>query len=125
MHLVKYDDGDSKWHDLLLEETVGTIALMNPPKRMMVDYDDSAPHFIVYNADTRVLNMYPNMTVLEEADVRNPAKFVQHLAGPPYYLYVPPNAEWVRQVFVRVAAPRCTEVPHVCSRALQQHASEN
>ena len=32
-------------------------------------HDDSVPHYIVYNADTRVLNMYPNVVVLEETDV--------------------------------------------------------
>ena len=97
-HLVRYDDGDSKWHDLLLEERMGTLTFINSPRvRTHGAYDDTVPHYICYNADTRALNMYPNVSVLEEADVLDTAAFVQQLAGPPHYLYVPPNPEWVRK----------------------------
>jgi len=122
-HLVNYDDGDSQWHDLLMEENVGTLAFVDPPRRMCITHDDSVPHYITYNASTRVLNMYPNVLVLEESDVVDVAGFVEWLSGAPHYLYVPPESSRVRQVFVKVHEPRCLEVPHVCSTALRKHAS--
>ena len=32
------------------------------------------------------------------------------------------QADWVRQMCVRVAEPCCVQVPHVCSRKLREHA---
>ena len=113
-----------RWHDLLLEETGGTFEWLERPQTHMFGIvDDSVPHYIVYNADTRVLMMYPNVIVLEDGDVDDVQGFVERLAGPPHYLYVSPDVQLVRQVFVKVAEPRCVEVPHACSRALHRHAS--
>ena len=149
MHLVKYDDGDAKWHALLEEQArrrpasmyscrlcsstrprsfcrmqmVGTLEWIDkPPYRHTVTYDDTTPHYIVYNADTRVLSMYPNVMVLEDDDVADPDAFAGKLAGAPYHLHVPTDPELVRQVFVKVSEACCLDVPHACSRALGKHA---
>ena len=82
--------------------------------------DDSTPHYISYNADTRVLNMYmyPNVAVLEDADVDDPASFARRLAEAPYYLRVVEDAWLVRQLFVRAADPGALSTPHACSQSL-------
>ena len=122
-HLVKYDDGDAKWHDLLTEETTGSLEWVDaPPYRQVPHHDDTTPHYLHYNADTRILNMYPDVTVLEDADVADATAFATRLAGPPHYLQVPRDPEVVRQVFVRVSEPACLSVPHACSIALAKHA---
>ena len=122
-HLVSYDDGDTKWHDLLTEETTGSLEWVDaPPYRKVAHHDDTTPHYIVYNADTRVVNMYPDVTVLEDADVADAAAFAKRLAGPPHHLHVPRDPWVVRQVFVCVSEPACLEVPHTCSTVLAKHA---
>lgn len=80
--------------------------------------DDSTPHYISYNADTRVLNMYPNVAVLEDADVDDPTSFARRLAEAPYYLRVVEDAWLVRQLFVRAADPGALSTPHACSQSL-------
>lgn len=123
MHLIHYDDGDAKWHALLAEQMVGTLEWIDqPPYRHTETYDDTTPHYIVYNADTRVLSMYPNILVLEDQDVADPDAFVRRLAGAPYYLHVPADAELLRQVFVKVSEACCVDVPHACSQQLAKHA---
>ena len=121
-HLIRYDDGDSKWHELLTDETLGQLEWIDAPKLLSVTHhDDTTPHYIVYNADTRLLSMYPDMTVLEDDDIADPQAFAARLAGPPHYLHVPRRPEIVRQVFVRVTRETCTNVPHhACSVALEK-----
>ena len=80
--------------------------------------DDSTPHYISYNADTRVLNMYPNVAVLEDADVDDPTSFARRLAEAPYYLRMVEDAWLVRQLFVRAADPGALSTPHACSKSL-------
>ena len=91
--------------------------------RQRVGYEDSNPHYLVYNADTRMLNTYPNMLVLEDLDVADPTAFAQKLAGAPYHMYVPCDVELVRQVFVKVSDARCMDVPHACSKQVQKLAT--
>ena len=123
-HLVLYDDGDSKWHTLQQEERLGTLSWIDPPMfRQRVGYEDSNPHYLVYNADTRMLNTYPNMLVLEDLDVTDPTAFAQKLADAPYHMYVPCDVELVRQVFVKVSDARCMDVPHACSKQVQKLAT--
>lgn len=118
-HFVVYEDGDSKWHDLLTEETVGTLEWVDaPPYRRVAHHDDTTPHYVTYNADTRALAMYPDVTVLEDADVADVHAFAARLAGPPHFLYIPHDPEVVRQVCVKVSEPLCLQVPHACSQAL-------
>ena len=106
-----------------LEQMVGTLEWIDqPPYRHTETYDDTTPHYIVYNADTRVLSMYPNILVLEDQDVADPDAFVRRLAGAPYYLHVPADAELLRQVFVKVSEACCVDVPHACSQQLAKHA---
>lgn len=121
---MAYDDGDSKWHQLLLEEQVGTLEFLERPAyRHHLHHDDSTPHYIVYNADTRLASLYPDACVLEDADVLNPRAFAARLAGPPHFLHVPSDPNLVRQVFVRVSQPECLSVPHACSKSLAKLAS--
>ena len=104
-------------------QVVGTLGWIdNSPCRHAVTYDDTTPHYIVYNADTRVLSMYPNVMVLEDDDVADPDAFARRLAGAPYNLHVPSDAELIRQVFVKVSEACCAHVPHACSLALGKHA---
>ena len=95
---------------------VGTLEWIDkPPYRHTETYDDTTPHYIVYNADTRVLFMYPNIMVLEDEDVANPSAFARRLAGAPFYLHVPTDAMLVRQVFVsvpKVTAMGCAQAPY-------------
>ena len=70
----------------------------------------------------RVLSMYPNVMVLEDDDVADPDAFARRLAGAPYNLHVPSDAELIRQVFVKVSEACCAHVPHACSLALGKHA---
>ena len=123
-HLIVYEDGDSKWHAIRHEETMGTLRWVDPPAYHSVSsFDDSMPHYLVYNADTRALFTYPNVTILEDADIANPVAFAARLAGPPHSMYVPSGPGLVRQLFVKVSEPCCKDVPHVCAMALQKHAA--
>ena len=102
---------------------IGTLGWIDhPPYRHAVTYDDTTPHYVVYNADTRVLSMYPNVMVLEDDDVADPDAFARRLAGAPYNLHVPTDAELMRQVFVKVSEACCSHVPHTCSLSLSKHA---
>ena len=122
---MKYADGDSKWHSLLHEEQMGTLEWLDkPPYRQRQAFEDSVPHYITYNADTRVLNLYPNVMVLEDADVADAGAFARRLAGAPHFLHVPLHADLVRQMFVRVASPHVLELPHTCSVALRKLHAE-
>lgn len=124
-HRIEYEDGDVKWHQLRDEETLGTLRWVDPPPyHSTVAFDDSTPHYLVYNADTHLLFMYPNVCILEDADVGNPSEFVLRLAKAPHFMYVPPGPELVRQVFVKVSEPGCIDVPHKCSVALRKLASK-
>ena len=68
--------------------------------------------------------MYPDVCVLQDADVADVDAFAARLAGPPHYMHVlRNNPEVVRQVFVRPSEPLCLQVPHTCSYALAKHAS--
>ena len=105
----------------LREQQLGTLEwLEKPAYRCVPGYDTGAPHYLAYNADTRVLNSYPNMLVLEDEDVADPCAFARRLLEPPHYMHIPPDPELARQVFVKVDAPRALEVPHVCTKALQK-----
>lgn len=100
---------------------IGTLGWIDhPPYRHAVTYDDTTPHYVVYNADTRVLSMYPNVMVLEDDDVADPDAFARRLAGAPYNLHVPTDAELMRQVFVKVSEACCSHVPHACSLSLSK-----
>ena len=123
-HLVKYEDGDTKWHNLLLEERMGILKWLDQPRRLVARHDDSTPHYIVYNADTRALFMYPNVCVLTHEDVADGKGFARRLSGSPHHLHVPHDHGLARQVFVKVTEPRCVEVAHTCSRHLAQLAGK-
>jgi hypothetical protein len=121
---VKYDDGDSKWHHLLMEERLGIIRWVDRPPRRVPRQDDSTPHNIVYNADTRALFMYPNICVLTDTDLADGAAFAHRLAGPPHHLYLPYDVGLARQAFVKVAEPQCLELGHTCSQQLAKLAAK-
>lgn len=105
-------------------QTVGVLSFVDRPFRSTtVAYDDSVPHYIVYNADTRVLLMYPNVSVLEDDDVADPGAFSQRLRGAPYYLHVTPHVSHVRQVFVRLSDAARLGLPHACGRAVAKLAA--
>jgi hypothetical protein len=55
-YLVRYLDGDAKWHGLLQEERIGCLKWLDyqPPKQFE-RYDDTTPHYYTYNANTRLL----------------------------------------------------------------------
>ena len=121
-HQVVYDDGDVQWINIKQYEDVGLLEFLDPPPlRQRVNVDDSVPHYIVYNADTRVLCMYPNVCVLEPRDVSDPLRFALQLARAPHYLYVAPDPLLVRQVFVKVSCPHTMSLPHACSRFVQKY----
>lgn len=97
---------------------MGTLEFVDePPYRSREHYDDTTPHYVTYNADTRALFLYPNVTVLEDKDVAGVDAFCARLAQAPHYLHIPRDAELVRQVFVKVGEPGSTllDLPHVCS----------
>lgn len=75
-------------------------------------------HYISYNADTRLLNLYPNVLVLEDADVAEPAVFVKVLQAE-YGIRIVDDVQLVRQVYVNVC-PAATKLPHLCSKWLQK-----
>ena len=76
------------------------------------------PHYIVYNAGTRVLFLYPEVVVVLDEDLEDIEGFLQKLQKPPYLIrtpchvpdkdnkellaYQPASAgRWVRQVWAR------------------------
>ena len=86
------------------------------------DYDwgcaDTVPHYIVYNAGTRVLFLYPEVVVVLDEDLEDIEGFLQKLQKPPYLIrtpchvpdkdnkellaYLPASAgRWVRQVWFK------------------------
>ena len=71
-----------------------------------VDFDgaESIKHYIVYNAGTRVLYLYPEVLVLHQNDVDNVDIFLKTLLAPPYLTKVldTPGSftRYVRRLFV-------------------------
>ena len=118
-----YEDGEQHWHTLHQEQEMGTLEFVDePPYRSREHYDDTTPHYVTYNADTRALFLYPNVTVLEDKDVAGVDAFCARLAQAPHYLHIPRDAELVRQVFVKVGEPGSTlrDLPHMCSTWLSK-----
>ena len=76
-------------------------------------------HYISYNADTRLLNLYPNLLVLEDADVADPARFVKKTLETEYHIRIIDELELVRQVYMRVC-PSAMRLPHLCSRWVEK-----
>ena len=73
---------------------------------------DTVKHFIVVNMGTRVVYGYPNVAVLEDADISNPGAYVERLAAPPpdglSFLVHKERRGLVRQLFVKQSAASYT-----------------
>lgn len=69
-----------------------------------IDYHEEGvekiPHYIVYNAGTRVLYTNPEVLVLENKDIEDVHSFMEKLTQKPYLLRVPVSAKrFARQLF--------------------------
>ena len=74
-----YEDGEQHWHALHQEQEMGTLEFVDePPYRSREHYDDTTPHYVTYNVDTRALFLYPNVIVLEDKDVAGVDAFCAH-----------------------------------------------
>ena len=49
-----------------------------------IEYAEVSPHYIVYNAGTRVMMLYPEVLVVTDADIVDPTSFYEKLRGPPF-----------------------------------------
>lgn len=82
-------------------------------------------HYISYNAGTRLLQIYPEMLVLEQADVRDPSALLARLREHPYLVALDtrPNSakRWVRQLMVKVASPLAASLPHSAVDAFESY----
>lgn len=50
------------------------------------EHAEGIDHYVTYNAGTRLLQMYPEAMVLDQADVDNKPALLEALAAPPYQL---------------------------------------
>ena len=50
------------------------------------DQAEAINHYICYNADTRVMTLYPEVVVLTDADVLDLDTFLDAMSKPPYLL---------------------------------------
>ena len=68
---------------------------------------ESVPHYIVYNAGTRVLFLYPEVLVIKEEDIRDVSAFLARMREPPYLVRVASGdgtaRQWVRQIWYKPA----------------------
>ena len=72
-------------------------------------------HYIFYNAGTRMLQTYPEVLVLEQAEVDNPKLVYKKLMEEPYLLKLdigPQGHSTVRQVFCYLDSPHLLSLPH-------------
>lgn len=61
---------------------------------------EGIPHYIVYNAGTRVLHTNPEVLVLEDKDIEDVYAFVEKLKQKPYLLKLPVSVKrFARQLF--------------------------
>ena len=62
------------------------------------DYDwefaETVPHYIVYNAGTRVLFLYPEVVVVMDDDLRDLSRLFAKLKKPPYCIRMPSRGLW-------------------------------
>ena len=76
------------------------------PEDWDVEYAEVATHYVVYNAGTRVLFLYPEVIVVQDADVSAAGlpEFVERLRAPPYLLRLPSGdmRRWVCRVLTAV-----------------------
>ncbi|KAL1527146.1 hypothetical protein AB1Y20_015828 [Prymnesium parvum] len=76
-----------------------------------VDFDDAEaiPHYIVYNAGTRVLFLYPEVVVLEDEDIADIPAFVLKLRNVPFQTrLISDKGSYARRVR-RLAVKNCQE----------------
>jgi hypothetical protein len=72
-------------------------------------------HYIFYNAGTRMLQTYPEVLVLDQAEVDNPKLIYEKLMEKPYLLRLdigPQGHSTVRQVFCYLDSPHLLSLPH-------------
>ena len=64
---------------------------------------ESVPHYIVYNAGTRVLFLYPEVLVIKDEDIQDVPAFLARIREPPYLVRVASGEgtprRWVRQIW--------------------------
>ena len=64
---------------------------------------ESVPHYIVYNAGTRVLFLYPEVLVIKDEDIQDVPAFLARIREPPYLVRVASGdgtaRQWVRQIW--------------------------
>ena len=68
---------------------------------------ESVPHYIVYNAGTRVLFLYPclypEVLVIKDEDIQDVPAFLARIREPPYLIRVASGdgtaRQWVRQIW--------------------------
>ena len=64
---------------------------------------ESVPHYIVYNAGTRVLFLYPEVLVILDEDIQDVPAFLARIREPPYLVRVASGdgtaRQWVRQIW--------------------------
>ena len=91
-----------------------------PAFRRSAVADDTTPHYLVFNADTRVLFCHPDTLVLHDADIDSPQAFATRLASAPYWLHVPAHGWHVRQMFVRPRECYHMSLPHACTDVIKR-----
>ena len=68
---------------------------------------ESVPHYIVYNAGTRVLFLYPEVLVILDEDIQDVPAFLARIREPPYLVRVASGdgtaRQWVRQIWYKPA----------------------
>ena len=73
------------------------------PEDWDVDDAELVPHYIVYNAGTRVLFLYPEVVVVQDTDLSEAGlqTLVTKMRAPPYLLRLPSDdmRRWVRRVW--------------------------
>ena len=73
-------------------------------------YAEAIPHYITYNAGTRLLQTYPEVLILDDDEVNDPSILMGKLEKPPFLLKCERPPAFIRQVFVQVGAT--TRVPY-------------
>ena len=70
-------------------------------------HTESVPHYIVYNAGTRVLFLYPEVLVIKDEDIQDVRAFLARIRKPPYLVRVASGdgsaRQWVRQIWYKPA----------------------